>query len=79
MDGFKHGVALANVCRARGANAALELGRLIGQDIAVKVGQYHHLELGTAFFIDQLGGHDVNIPVIHFHFRVFLRDGLGGI
>ena len=49
VDGLEHRVALADIGRTRGAYAALNLGRLVGDDIAVQVGQHDHLEIAAAF------------------------------
>ena len=50
VNGLKHGVALADVGAAGGADAALELGRLVGDDVAVQVGQNKHLEIACGAF-----------------------------
>jgi len=64
VDGLKHGIMLSYIGTSCGAHTSLQLRRLIGQDISVKVGQYHHLELFSSFFVYKFSCHDVYIPVI---------------
>ena len=58
VNGLKHRVPLAEVAAAGRAYAALKFGRFVGDDVAVKVGQHKHLEVGAALFVDELGGGD---------------------
>ena len=64
MDGLEHGVAVTDIGRAGGAHTTLNLGGLVGDDVAVQVGQYEHLELAAASLVDQVGGHNVDVPVL---------------
>jgi len=68
--GLEHGVALAYVGASGGAHPSLELGRLIGEDVAIEVGENYDLEIAPALFIHQLGGHDINKPVIESDFGI---------
>ena len=64
VDGLKHGEAVADVGAAGGTDTALKLSRLIGDDIAVEIGQHKDLELRTDIGVHQIGGHDVDVPVV---------------
>ncbi len=72
MDGLEHGVPLADVGAARRSDAALYLGGLVGQDVAVEVGERDDPELLAAVRVDELGGHDVDEPVVPLYPRVVL-------
>ena len=67
------------IMAARGADTALELSRLVGDDIAVEVRQNKHLELCAALFVNQLCGHDVNVPVVKLDTRIVLCNLLAYI
>ena len=54
MNGLKHRVALADVCAAGSADAALELRRLIGDYIAVEIRENEYLEVAAALLVDEL-------------------------
>ena len=45
VDSFKHGILVADVGAACGTYTALDLSSFIGNDVAIEVGQQHHLEL----------------------------------
>ena len=79
MYSLEHSVSLTDVRRTRGSYSALELRRLVGQDIAVEVGQNHYLELRPSLRIYQLSGHYVDIPVVELYSGVILRDLLRGV
>ena len=72
MDSLKHGVFLADVCAARRADAALELGGLVGDYVAVKVGQDEYLEVLAPLGVDEFCGGDVDIPLISRYLGIFL-------
>ncbi len=72
VNGLEHGVPLADVRAARRAYAALELGRLVGQDVAVEIGKNEYLEVGTALFVYELCGGYVDIPIVGCDFGIFL-------
>ena len=74
MDGFKHRITVTDIGTAGCTHAALNLGCLIGNNIAVQVGQQNHLELVAQLGIDQIGGHNINIPIVHRNIRVILSD-----
>ncbi len=44
MDGLEHGIALADVSAACGADAALEFGCFVGYDVAVEIGRINTLK-----------------------------------
>ena len=73
VNGLEHGVAVADVGAAGGAYAALDLGGLVGDDVAVEVGQQKDLELISDPLIDQIGGHNVDVPVLRLDLRVVRR------
>ena len=73
MDGLEHGIAVAEVGAARRAYAALQLRGLVGDDVAVEVGKDKDLEAGADGGVDEVGGHDVDVPVLDLHLRVVLR------
>ena len=76
MYGLKHGIALADVSAAGSAYSALELGRLIGDYIAVKVRQNKDLEIPAALLVNQLCGGYVDVPVVGNDLRILLAYGL---
>ena len=63
---------LAQVCAAGGADTPLEFGGFVCQDVPVEIRQDEYLELGPSLFIDQFCRHDIDIPVVHFDFRIIL-------
>ena len=73
VDGFKHGIPATGVGAARRADTALNLGSLIGNDIAVQVWQYEHLKFAADLRVHQIGGHDINIPILGGDLRVIRR------
>ena len=75
----RHGVVVAQVCAAGSADAALELRRLVGDDIAVEVGEDEHLKVSPTLFIDELGGGDVDIPVVSDDIRILFADLLANL
>ena len=76
---LEHGIALADIAASGRSDAALELGGLIGYDIAVKVGKNKDLKVCTALFVDKLGGGDVDIPVVCGYFGILLAYRLAEI
>ena len=52
MDGFEHGILVANVGTAGGADAALKLRSFVGDNVAVKVGQQDDLEYSCQSSLD---------------------------
>ena len=65
MDRLEHGIAVAHVGAARRTHAALNLGSLVGDDIAVEVGQQHHLKLLPQRLLQQIRRHDVDVVIVH--------------
>ena len=59
--------------------AALDLGRFVSDDVAVQVGQHNDLEVAAALVVEQLRGHDIDVPVVKHDFRVFLSNLLAGV
>jgi len=76
MNGFKHGILLADIGTASGANPALKFSRFVGQNISVEVGKNEDLKFPAPFFIDQFGSHNVNVPVISLDFRIFFGQAV---
>ena len=72
MNGFKHGVFVADVCTARSAYAALKLCRLVGYNVAVKVRQNKYLKVCAALFVNKLCCGYVNIPLVGCDFGIVL-------
>ena len=64
VDGLEHSILTASVGAARRAYAALNLGGLVGDDVAVQIGQNEHLKPAADFRVHQIGGHDVDVPVL---------------
>ena len=73
VDGLEHSILTASVGAARRAYAALNLGGLVGDDVAVEVGQHEYLELAANLRIYQVGGHDVDVPVVGGDLRIIRR------
>ena len=61
---LEHGIAVADVGAARRAHAALNLGSLVGDDIAVEVGQQHHLKLLPQRLVHEVRRHDVDVVIV---------------
>jgi len=76
VDGLEHGVLLADVGATGRADAALELGGLVGQDVAVEIREDEDLEVAAALLVDELGRHDVDVPVVGVDARVLLGDAI---
>ena len=79
MDSLEHRVTLADVCAAGCADAALELCRLVGDDVAVKVRENEYLEVLAALRVDELSCCDVNIPLIGRNLGIILAYVLAKI
>ena len=79
MNGLEHGIALADVSAACGADAALEFGCFGGYDVAVEIGENKYLKVGTALFVYELCGGYVDIPIVGCDFGIFLADFLAEI
>ena len=79
MNRLKHSVAVTDICRTCGSDAALEFCGFIGNYIAVEVGEYENLEGCSAFGINKLCGCDVDKPVVGFDFRVVFGDFLADV
>ena len=77
MNGLEHGVAVANVGASGSAHAALKLGGLVGDDIAVEVGQEDDLELFPQGLFEKVCSHDINVVVLHGDIRVVLCHLMG--
>ena len=77
MDGFEHGVLVADIGRACGTHTALDLGSLIGDDIAVEVRKQHYLELLSQRLLDEVGGHDVNVVILHLDTGIIFSNFMG--
>lgn len=72
VNGFEHGAADANVGGADEADAASDLGCDVGEDVSVEVGEDDDVEeLG---FVGQLGGADVDDPVLVLDFWIVFCD-----
>ena len=69
MNGFEHSIMIAQVRTAGGADTALNLGGFIGQDVAVEIGEDEDLKAVSDGGIQQIGSHNVDVPVIDFDFR----------
>jgi len=74
VHGLEHGVPAAGVGAAGGADAALNLGGLICDDVTVEIWQYKYLKFAADFRVHQIGGHDVDVPVLGGDLRVLRRD-----
>ena len=72
MYRLEHPIPLAYVGAARRADATLSLGRLIGKNVAVQVGQYQNLELLLSRWVNEGGRHYVYVPPVPFDARVAL-------
>ena len=74
VDGLEHSILTASVGAARRAYAALNLGGLVGDDVAVQIGQNEHLKPAADFRVHQIGGHDVDVPVLGGDLRIVRRN-----
>lgn len=79
MDSLEHRVTLADVCAAGCADAALELGSLVGDYIAVEVRENEDFEVAAALFVDELRRGDVNVPLVGHDVGIFLADLLAEV
>ena len=69
MDGFKHGTIVTDICRARKANRARDLGRYVGENISVEVGHDDNIE--CLWRIGKFGGSNIDDPVFAVDIWVF--------
>ena len=74
MDSLEHRVTLADVCAAGCADAALELGSLVGDDVAVEVREDEDFEVAAALLVDELRRGDVDVPLVGHDVGIFLAD-----
>ena len=72
MNGFKHGVAAAHVGASGGSDAALNLGRLVSDNISVQIRQDHNVEIAVDLIVYQVRRHDIHVPVVGLDFRIIL-------
>ena len=74
VDGLEHGVSLAGVGAAGGADASLDLRGFVGDYVPVHVGRNHDLELVSTGGVQKFGRHYVYVPGVPLDFRVAGRD-----
>ena len=79
MNGFKHGILLANVCTASSTYAALKFCSFVGDNVAVKIGENKYLEILAALRVDELGRCDVDVPLVGCDLGIILADILAKV
>ena len=72
VDGLEHGAVVADVGAAGEADAAGDLRRHVGQNVAVEV--RHHDDIEGLWGIGQLGRADVDDPVLLLDVRIVRAD-----
>ena len=72
--GIEHRIARTDIGATRRSNAALQLRRLVGQDVAVQIGQEEDLKTAACRRIDQIGRHNIHIPILDLDLRIVLCD-----
>lgn len=77
MNGFEHGVVVADIHGRQQAQAADEAAGQVGQDVAVEVGRDDDVELFRPH--DHLHARVVDDFVVTFDLRVVLGDGVENI
>lgn len=70
MNSFKHRVMVADIGAACRTDAALDLRCFVSDDVAVQIRQDKYLKLASDGRIDQICGHDVDIPVLRGDARI---------
>ena len=70
MNSFKHRVMVADIGAACRTDAALNLRCFVSDDVAVQIRQDKYLKLASDGRIDQIRGHDVDIPVLRGDSRI---------
>ena len=74
MDGFEHGIVVADVHGREQAQAADETAGQVGQDVAIEVGRDDDIELFRTH--DHLHARVVDDFVVAFDLRIILGDGV---
>ena len=71
VNGLKHCIFVTDIGTAGSAHTALDLGGFVGDDVAVQIGQNKYLKFGTNGRVDEIGGHNVNVPILCLDLRIF--------
>ena len=74
MDRFKHSVSATDIGTSGSSYAALQLCRFIGNDIAIQIRQDEYVEIAVDLIVNQVGCHDIYIPVVGLDLRVILGN-----